>query len=128
MKQLLLITTVFVAIFSSCKDEHNSNGKGPSVTIISPAEDAEFKLVDTVNIKATVSHSVEMHTYKVTVMNEKTGNKTVLKDEHDHAENINVEVPFYLNEENHNHYYIIVSAEDHDGNAGADTVYIHSDN
>lgn len=126
MKRILISTLTVITCLSACKK--NNNGEGPSVTITSPANDASFNLVDTVDINAIISHDIEMHTYKVTVINEETGNRTVLKDEHMHEENINVEVPFYLNESSHTHYYIIVEAEDHDGNTGSDTIYIHSDN
>lgn len=128
MKQLLLITTVCIAIFSSCKDDHHDNALKPSVTITSPGVDAKFKLVDTVNIVADISHTEDIHTYKVSIIKEETGNTTLLLDEHEHEKNVTINYTYFLNEVNHAHYYIIVSAEDHDGNAGADTVYIHSEN
>ena len=128
MKQLLLIATVCIAIFTSCKDDNNDNALKPTVTITSPGNDADFKLIDTVNIVADISHTEDLHTYKVSIIKEETGSATILMDEHEHEKNVTVNTNFYLNESNHAHYYIIVSAEDHDGNAGADTVYIHSDN
>lgn len=127
MKQLLLIATVCISFFSSCKDDNNDNALKPSVTITSPGVDAKFKLVDTVNIVADISHAEDLHNYKVSVFNEETGSTTILMDEHEHEKNVTINTTFYLNENNHTHYFIIVSAEDHDGNAGADTVYIHSE-
>ncbi len=131
MKRLLFLTGIISAtVLVSCKKEdHHNHGEGaPKITILAPTDDATFGFSDTINIEATISHDIEMHTYKVWARQTEDNSQVMIKNEHDHSENININTWFYPNVSSHKHYYIMVEAEDHDGNTAIDSVMIHIDN
>lgn len=131
MKRLFfLISIISATVLYSCKkdDNHNHNEGAPKITIMAPTDDATFGFTDTITIKASISHDIEMHTYKVWARQTEDNSEVLIKYEHDHSESINIDTWFYPNISSHKHYYIIVEAEDHDGNTAKDSVMIHIDN
>lgn len=125
--KIFIAAIIMVAAFQSCKKDKHSEG-APTITIMAPLDDTTFGFADTISIKATISHDTEMHTYKVLARQTEDNSVVVIKDEHNHSKNINIDTWFFPNLSEHKHYYIIVEAEDHDGNTAKDSVMIHIDN
>jgi hypothetical protein len=130
MKNIILFSIVLLAItiFQACKKEDANDADNPKITIESPIDDSAYGLADTVFIKASITHTEEMHTYKVMARQTEDGSVTTIKDEHEHSKNVNIDTWFFPNVASHKHYYIIVDAEDHDGLTTRDSVLIHVDN
>jgi uncharacterized lipoprotein YbaY len=128
MKKILFLTSIIsVLIFQACKKD-SSNVDAPKITIESPIDESAYKLTDTVFIKATITHTEELHSYKVSARQSEDGSVTFIKDEHEHAKNVTIDTWFFPNVTSHKHYYIIVDVEDHDGLTSRDSVLVHIDN
>jgi hypothetical protein len=125
---LFSIALFATLIFQACKKEDANDADKPKITIELPIDDSAYKLVDTVFIKASITHSEEMHSYKVLARQSEDGSLTTIEDEHEHSKNIAIDTWFFPNVTSHKHYYIIVDAEDHDGLTSRDSVLVHIDN
>jgi hypothetical protein len=122
-------TILILVLLAACKkDDHNHNGEKPKITIMSPIDDSAYRFSDTIFIKATITHTEEMHTFKVMARQTEDGSLTTIKDEHEHSKNVTIDTWFFPNVTAHKHYYIIVDAEDHDGLTSRDSVLVHIDN
>jgi hypothetical protein len=128
MKKILFATIAFAAIiFNACKKD-TAGSDLPKITIDSPIDESTYDYSDTVFIKASITHTEEMHTYKIMARQSEDGSVSTIKYEHEHSKNINIDTWFFPNISSHKHYYIILEAEDHDGLISSDSVLVHIDN
>lgn len=120
-----------VVFASSCKKDDNSSNPTPtdnfSITITSPTAMQTFPSGATVNVKATISNSTEMHGYDIKIVNKANNNEEVFKKEmHDHGSSYTIDESWVNNVTMHSDMELEITVYiDHEGNKKTQTVHFH---
>lgn len=86
-----------------------------SIQIDSPTEGWMAHSGANVRIEATISDPVELHTYKVTLINNKTGAKVLEINDHDHSTEVVIDTTVSPTVTAHSDFILTITATNHSG-------------
>ncbi|MBP6238251.1 MAG: hypothetical protein KA270_15965 [Saprospiraceae bacterium] len=120
MFRIFVIFGIICTIFhiSCSKDEvGNQDTYNTKINFISPAEDSEYTIGDTIIISAVITSDVSMHGYEILIHNTTQKNIIPLKNKHTHGKEITLDENWIVDVKNKTDLEIeIVAAIDHLGN------------
>lgn len=130
----ITVVVLFVAtmgLVSSCKKKDDNPSPTPtnnfSISVTSPTDMQTFTNGSTVNIKATISNSTEMHGYDLKITNKSNNNQEVFKKEaHEHATSYTIDESWLNNVTMHSDMELEITVYvDHEGNTKTQHVHFH---
>lgn len=128
---VVLLFVATIGLVSSCKKKDDNPSPTPtdnfSISITSPTDMQTFTNGSTVNIKATVSNSTEMHGYDVKITNKSKNNEEVFKKEvHEHGASYTIDESWVNNVTMHSDMELEITVYvDHEGNTKTQHVHFH---
>lgn len=125
MKKYIIISTLFFvfAFMTACSEKSHGH---PEVQITSPTSGQQIDHGDTLTITAVVTHTDALHEYDVRVIRVSDRAELYSFEDHTHETQLNISRQWVNDVTEMTDLRVIVRANDHAGNAGADSVDFHA--